>query len=87
MNWQSPLSPSVMGTAITTRRYITIACIFLAVIVIVWQYALELPDTRQLAFIVVGASMLPLSVRLPITASVVFLCVTVVADYFEASWV
>lgn len=84
MNWQSPLSPSVVGTAITTRRYITIACIFLAVIVIVWQYALELPDARQLAFIIVGASMLPLSVRLPITASVVFLCVTVVADSLGA---
>ncbi len=68
------------GSANTTRRYITIACALLSVVVIVWQYALEFPDALQFAFIIVTASMLPLSVRFPVAAASVFLCVTVAAD-------
>lgn len=68
------------GSANTTRRYITIACALLSVVVIVWQYALEFPDALQFAFIIVTASMLPLSVRFPVAAASVFLCMTVAAD-------
>lgn len=73
------------GSANTTRRYVTIACAFLSVVVIVWQYALEFPDALQLAFIIVTASMLPLSVRFPVAAASVFLCVTVAADAFGSA--
>lgn len=80
MKRQTLFTPEFAGSASTTRRYTTIACAFLAVAVIIWQSALEAPGALQLAFIIVTASMLPLSVRFPVAAASVFLCVTVAAD-------